>query len=439
MTSNTIDDVDGEAIAWNQPGSAVRVPVYRYLSPDFARLEETRLWPRVWQIACTVDHVAEPGDYYEYRAGPYSVLIVRADDGALRAFQNVCRHRGNSICQGEGEGLTEIQCPWHHWTWDLRGRLREIPSRRWFGGVANDDYPLFPVQVGEWARLVFVNLDAAAMPLLDYLEGIPADAAWADLDEFRCAVVTRTLSDCNWKVIADGFGETYHVQGIHPEMLGSIDDINTPQRLWHHHGASYQQYGIPSPRLGRDVSDQVVWDSFVDTQGGRMGPAYAQRCPMPPVPEGVTILDVIAQKIRHHHATLGTDLSRFTSEQILRLAQYNVFPNATVLVWGEMLNVLIGRPGPDPDHSELFTYTFYRAPSADAPRTRPIEVVVPADAPGTGVIAQDIAILQTAQRGMRQPGLTHLTLPSEASRILNMHRNLERYLGIDPSELEPLH
>lgn len=427
-----------DEIAWNEPGTAVRVPVDRYVSEAFARLEERLLWPRVWQIACTVDHVAEPGDWYEYRAGPYSVLIVRGDDGELRAFQNVCRHRGNSICQGMGEGLTHIQCPWHHWTWDLRGNLREVPSRRWFGGLRNTDYPLFGVRVGEWARLVFVNLDLDAVPLLDFLEGIPEDAAWADLDEFRCAAVTRTAVDCNWKVVADGFGETYHVQGIHPEMLGSMDDVNTRQRLWVLHGVSYQQYGVASPRLGREVSDQVVWDSFVATQGGRMGPTYTSRCPAPSVPDGQTMLDVIAQKIREHHAALGTDLSRFTSEQILMLAQYNVFPNATVLVWGEMLNVLLGRPGASPDRAELVTYTFYRAPSADAPRTRPVEVTLPPDRGGTGVIAQDIAVLQTAQRGLRQPGLTHLTLSSEECRILNMHRNLERYLGIEPSELEPL-
>ncbi len=412
--------------------------MHRYLSPEFAALEEEKLWPKVWQIACTVDHVAEPGDFFEYRAGPYSVLIVRGDDGELRAFQNVCRHRGNSICQGSGAGLTRIRCPWHHWTWDLQGRLREVPSRRWFGGLVNDDYPLFAVNVGEWARIVWVNLDPDATPLMEYLEGIPDDTAWADLDEFRCAAVTHTPVDCNWKVIADGFGETYHVQGIHPEMLGSMDDVNTQQRLWEHHGVSYQQYGVPSPRLGQDAGDQVVWDSFIDTQGGRMGPDHAERCPAPPVPDGETMLDVIAQKIREHHARQGTDLSRFTSEQILMLAQYNVFPNATVLVWGEMLNVLLGRPGATPDQSELVTYTFYRAPSAAAPRTRPVEVTMPPDVRGTGVIAQDIAVLQTAQRGLHQPGLTHMTLSSEECRILNMQRNLERYLGIEPTELEPL-
>ena len=145
-----------------------------------------------------------------------------------------------------------MRCPWLP-PLDVgprAGSLREVPSRKGFGVLRNDDFPLFPVQVDTWGPIVFVNLDPDAMPLAEYLEGVPDDIAWADLDEFRCAViVTRTMVDCNWKVVADGFSETYHVQGIHPEMLGSMDDINTPQRLWEHHGVSYQQYGVPSPRL----------------------------------------------------------------------------------------------------------------------------------------------------------------------------------------------
>ena len=132
---------EGALHAVDAPAARVRpvtIPASRYTSPDFARREMDRLWPRVWQLACTVDHVAAVGDFYEYRLGPYSVLIVRGDDGELRAFQNACRHRGSALCAGSGSALTEIRCPFHRWTWDLRGQLREVPSRREFG-VLNDD------------------------------------------------------------------------------------------------------------------------------------------------------------------------------------------------------------------------------------------------------------------------------------------------------------
>ena len=72
------------------------------------------------------------------------MLVVRGDDGELRAFQNVCRHRGNSLCEGSGSGRTEIRCPFHRWTWDLTGRLREVPSRGYFGAIGDDELGLYP-------------------------------------------------------------------------------------------------------------------------------------------------------------------------------------------------------------------------------------------------------------------------------------------------------
>ena len=415
-----------------------RIPVERYISAPFTDLEHARLWPRVWHVACTVDHVAGPGDWFEHRLGRYSILIVRGDDGVLRGFQNVCRHRGNTICAGSGSGASELRCPHHRWAWDLAGRLREVPSRRGFGPLRNDELSLVPVRVGTWARLVFVNLDLDAQPLDDWLEGVPGDIAWARLDEFRGAYSTVTPVNCNWKVVADGFSETYHVQGLHREMLASIDDVNAPQRIWNRHSASYQDYGVPSPRLGRSVSDQDVWDAFVITQGGRMGPAYKDRCRAPEVPDGQTLRDVIAQKIRDHQATLGVDLSGYDTAQVTSLSQYNLFPNTTVLVSADLFTVMTARPGPSPDEAELAIINLNRMPSADAPASSPVNVTVPLDQADFGfVLNQDLSVIRTIQTGLHQPGITHLTLSSEECRIINMNRHLERYLGLEPGAIEP--
>jgi choline monooxygenase len=275
-------------------------------------------------------------------------------------------------------------------------------------------------------------MDSGAMTLAEYLEGVPDDSAWARLDEFRCTVTTQTPVPCNWKVVADGFSETYHVQGIHREMLGSIDDINATQHIWGLQGVSYQDYGMPSPRLGRVVCDEDVWNSFVVTQGARMGPEYVAPCPMPDIPPAATIRDVIAELLRREHTrTHGVDCSGLDTDRMLSLSQYNLFPNATVLVWGEMLNVLIARPGPNPDEAELVTFLLYRGASADAPPGRPVDLPVPADADFGFVLNADVGVLRTAQRGLHQPGLTHLVVSGEECRILNMHRNLARYVGED--------
>lgn len=409
-------------------GAPYRIPAERYTSPDFARLEEQRLWPGIWQIACTVDHVANPGDACECRLGPLSAVVVRGEDGSLRAFQNVCRHRGNTLCDGNRQGLTELRCPYHRWAWDLEGALKEVPSRRGFGDLDMAGLGLVPVSVDAWGPLVFVNFDPAAPPLLDFLEGIPADAAWADLDELRCVAVAKTQVPCNWKVVVDGFSETYHVQGIHQEMLASIDDVHAPQIIWDRHGASYQAYGVPSPRLGRDVAPEAVWDSFAEVMGDRAGSDGIGAAP--PVPEGQTMQDVIAERIRQAQATGGVDLSRFTTDAILRLAQYNLFPNATLLVWADMVNLLVGRPGPAVDQAELLSYIFIRAADPAAPRHPPFEMDRGPDADFGVVLNADVRVLLNMQRGISQPGFTELVLSAEECRVVNFHRNLERQLGL---------
>ena len=357
----------------------VLVPASRYTSPDFAALEEERLWPHVWQVACTVDHVPEPGDFYEYRCGRLSVIVVRGDDGSLRAFQNVCRHRGNSICQGSGSGLDGLRCPYHHWSWDLDGALREVPSRKGFGpGLRNEDFGLFRAQVDTWGPLVFVNLDLSAAPLDEFLEGLVDDTQWAHLDEFHAAATTITPVQSNWKVVAEGFSETYHIQGIHPEMLGSVDDVHAPQRLWGLHSASYQHYGVPSPRLGRASSDEGVWKSFIVSQGGRMGITDAET-PLPSIPAGQTVPDVIAAQVREHQAKRGVDLSGYSTERITQLCQYNLFPNVTVLVQADMVAAIIARPGPSVDEAQFVLVSLDRStpgtatpgPPTSWSRTRP--------------------------------------------------------------------
>jgi choline monooxygenase len=416
------------------PKRPTRVPAERYYAASFAQLEVERMWPKVWQVACTVDHVAEPGDYFEYRCGPYSVLIVRDDDGALRAFQNVCRHRGNSLCAGSGSQLRELKCGYHGWTWDLAGSLRRVPNRKGFGALQMSDFPLLTARVDTWERLVFVNLDLDAIPLSDFLEAVPHDIAWCGLDDFRCYATITVEVDANWKTIADGFSETYHIQTLHPELHRCMDDVYAPQVIWGHTGKSEQIYGVPSPQIKEPLSDADVWEAYVTTQGALMGLAPDAAFPADQQRPGQSVSDVIAERTKAFATERGVDLSWATTDQILRLHQYNVFPNMSVLTNADHLTVLTARPGPDPDHGELVMILWMRMPSG-APRVKPSDVRMTADEAHPGlVLSQDIAVLAGLQRGLHQPGLTHVTLSNEERRVINMHRNLERYLDLPESE-----
>lgn len=413
----------------------VTIPASRYTDPDFARLEIERLWPRVWQIACSADHVAAPGDAYEYRCGPYSTIIVRGQDGVLRAFENVCRHRGSAICTGAASGLTELRCPFHRWSWDLSGRLREVPSRRGFGALRSDDHGLLPVAVDTWGPLVFVDPSRAAGSLGDFLEGIPDDIAWASLEEFHCDYLVTVPLPGNWKVISDGFSETYHVQGIHREMLPAVDDVNGPQRLWRHHGKLEQRYGAPSPRFREAPDVETVWRSFVEIMGARVG-VTDPGAPVPAVPPGGSLRAVLAGMVRDVGRAAGISYDRFDDDQLMTMQQYNLFPNVSLVIFPDLLTVLRSRPGTHPAEGFLDVLNYRRCPPG-APRTHPVDVAIPVgqDPNLSLVLDQDAANVERAQRGLHQPGFTRMTLSREEVRILNLHRNLEQWLGIDPSEI----
>ena len=432
MTTQVTPDARREDAIGTPPQRPTLVPAERYYSPAFAQLEVQRMWPRVWQVACTVDHVAEPGDYFEYRCGPYSVLIVRGDDGTLRAFQNVCRHRGNSLCAGSGAGLGELRCGYHGWTWDLCGVLKRVPNRKGFGTLQMSELPLVTVRVDTWERLIFVNLDVDAAPLADFLEAVPQDIAWLGLGDFRCYGTMTIEVDANWKTIADGFSETYHVQTLHPELHRCMDDVYAPQMIWGHTGKSEQLYGVPSPHLKHTPTEAEVWDAYVCTQGALMG--VAEGTPFPGDQHGWSAKDVIAERTRAFAASRGVDLSWASTDQVMRLHQYNVFPNLTLLANADHLTVMAARPGPDPDHGEFVMLLWTRMPPG-APRIKPADVRMTANEAEPGlVMTQDINVLAGLQRGLHQPGFTHLRLSNEERRVINMHRNLERYLDLPEAD-----
>jgi hypothetical protein len=214
--------------------------------------------------------------------------------------------------------------------------------------------------------------------------------------------------------------------------------VNSPQRLWQRHGKLEQPYGLPSPRLRDGTDVDTTWRAFVEVMGVRVGRRQdTDPGPAPAVPAGSTLRTVLAEMVRTTAAATGLDLSSYTEEQLLDLQQYNLFPNATVLVFPDLLQVISARPGATPDDSTMHTFVFDRHPAGDdTSHARAVVLTLPPEKADFGlVLNQDTRNLQRAQRGLHQPGFTHLTLSGEECRIINLHRNLEHYLGVDPSEI----
>ena len=195
-----------------------------YSDPAVLRLERERVFRRTWQYAGRADQVAEPGSYFTCDAGGVPVVVVRDKSGALRAFLNVCRHRGSLVCEGEGRRET-LQCPYHAWTYDLDGSLRAAPRADREPGFDRDALGLLPAAVEIWGPFVFVNPDAGCAPLADTLGELPQLVADAGLDVEALRFLRRSHSEyeANWKVCVENYLECYHCQVAHPGFSKVVD------------------------------------------------------------------------------------------------------------------------------------------------------------------------------------------------------------------------
>ena len=177
-----------------------------YTDPAVLELERERIFRRSWQYVGHSGDVPEPGSFAATWVGDMPVVVVRDKEDELRAFLNVCRHRGSIVCEGKGRRET-LQCPYHAWTYGLDGRLITAPRGNAEGGIAKAELGLVPLSLETWGPLVFVNPDPNADPLHEYLDGVPERIADAgiDLDALHFLQRSESELDCNWKISAENF------------------------------------------------------------------------------------------------------------------------------------------------------------------------------------------------------------------------------------------
>jgi phenylpropionate dioxygenase-like ring-hydroxylating dioxygenase large terminal subunit len=200
------------------------LPFEWYSNPDVLRVERERIFRSAWQYVGRADQVAERGSFVACDAAGAPVLLVRDQQDSLRAFRNVCRHRGSLVCEGEGTRET-LQCPYHAWTYNLDGSLRAAPRTEREDAFDKSELGLVGVQVDTWGPFVFVNLDRGAAPLAEHLGELPELVAAAGIDLGSLRFLERSSSEyeANWKICCENFLECYHCQVAHPAFSKVVD------------------------------------------------------------------------------------------------------------------------------------------------------------------------------------------------------------------------
>ena len=199
------------------------LPARLYRDPAIVELEHRRIFERTWQFAAHVSRLPNPGSYLTANAGRQPVLVLRDHDGTLRAFRNVCRHRGSRLLSGSGECGKAIRCRYHGWTYRLDGELIGVPEARSIPELDKSTLGLFPVRVETLGGLVFVNLDVHAQPLAEQVPGLPERFAEYSVEELVPHRPLDGTQPANWKIVADNYLEGYHVPIAHPGLMRLYD------------------------------------------------------------------------------------------------------------------------------------------------------------------------------------------------------------------------
>jgi phenylpropionate dioxygenase-like ring-hydroxylating dioxygenase large terminal subunit len=413
----------------------------RYTSAQFGALEFERLWARVWQVACREEEIAEVGDFCEYLIGDQSILVVRSAPDVVGAFHNTCLHRGTRLADGSGHFDNEcIRCRYHAWRYDLDGKLIEVVDPEEFAPMPQD-LRLGQVLVDRWGGFVWVCLDPAAPPLLEYLDPLPTLLAPYHLDRMRTRSYRATVLPANWKVVVDAFNEGYHVQGTHPQILPWTDDVNLdyePLGIHSHYGRlpNARRTLRPSPRLGiadGEYDEGEILASFVAGLGGLFYDderALIDRIRSTPS-DGETLLSRYQKGRRELLAGRGVAVEEFADNQLTSADDVFFFPNMVGPIYPGTAIIFRVRPNAlDPDSSIKDTW-FLEWPREGEVYKRAQRRFYPDwSEHDWGLITnQDYANMEHVQIGMKSRGGQGLRLNRRQEiNILHMHRMIDRYL-----------
>jgi phenylpropionate dioxygenase-like ring-hydroxylating dioxygenase large terminal subunit len=408
------------------------IPFERYISQDFFKLEMEKLWPRVWQWACREEHIPEVGDYYTYDVGYHSILVVRSAEDEVKAFYNSCLHRGTQLRPSDSTGSVQhFRCPFHGWTWNLDGSLKEIPCRWDFPKVTDEEFKLPEVKVGRWGGFIFINMDENAMPLEEYLGPLVQHFANWPLDQRYTTMHVQKILPANWKAAQEAFVEAYHSLETHWQAMPISANLNAQYDVFSERVTRFlHTFGYPDPSWTKPQTEQEILEQM------RLMPEGAK------VPDGMRARAFAAEYLRGTlGAERGIDLSKCSDSEMLDSIEYHLFPNMFLFPGIALPMIYRFRPnGMDVD-SAIFDLLFLQplAPGEERPEApEPYKVDIGtsyADAPGIDawlghVYDQDTNNLEMQQKGFKAGKKRAQTLGNyQEIRLRRIHKTLDLYLN----------
>jgi len=226
MSVNALKYTKNDTPFSTEPTEAFTIPARYYRDSGIYELEKEAIFFRNWWLAGHVSRLPEPGSYLRVDIHDQGILLVRGRDGEIRAFYNVCQHRGHELVKDDAGKMSNLMvCPYHAWAFDLEGGLVRARNTEELPNFNKCDFNLKKVRVEQHCGFLYVNLDPDAESLADITENLEQEMRHyvPQTDELKFAGRIRYDVACNWKVLIDNFLECYHCHPAHPALVDLMD------------------------------------------------------------------------------------------------------------------------------------------------------------------------------------------------------------------------
>jgi phenylpropionate dioxygenase-like ring-hydroxylating dioxygenase large terminal subunit len=415
----------------------------RYIDPEWLSREWRQVWKKTWQAAAPLSDLKRPGDFAVYDVGPESILITRGSDHSVRAFYNVCQHRGLRLVDARTGRAENFRCPYHSWRYDADGALVHAPAPEGFqAGLPCENVALAPVRCEVALGFAWISLDPELEPLVDYLQDLLPLMSHYRFEDMTLVQDQTVSLNCNWKAVHDNFSELYHVHYLHPQHRRFSDCTGATSecfprghtRVWVPAGTTDSLFATPDEPT--DIQTQQLHALGLDPEDfcGRVNEVQGA-------------IRSAKRSLEAEH----TYYANFSDEELSDVIQTNVFPNGIFTYQPEMLWLIRIRPhAGDPDSCYLDKLSFERFPGEASKRF--LEVTDEESSAGQGgdgrplhdafdysdviagrksmtdTIDQDLSLLAHAQRGMHSEGFSGSWLNEIECRVSHFHARLDEMM-----------
>ncbi|MCA0908666.1 aromatic ring-hydroxylating dioxygenase subunit alpha [Ruegeria marisrubri] len=234
------------------------LPAEAYTSQDWFDREQRDIFSRTWRYAGFMEDITEPGQYITVQAGLNNIFIVMGRDRRLRAFHNICRHRGTQLIRAVGKTQKALTCPYHDWTYDLEGNLISVPEEQEeFGHMDKACLGLKPAKVGIWKTMIFVHPDPDAPSIAEWFGPVEPHIGPhvpEEMVEYEALNQSYEIK-ANWKVVVENYIDVYHLSHLHSNTLQMYDH---KAARYHWEGPHYMFWEPPVESFAKDQEGKLI-------------------------------------------------------------------------------------------------------------------------------------------------------------------------------------